>query len=86
MKTEPKTIINTFIKSFESGYSSSVSGFDDLQAGREVAITHLNLENDTLKELLEVSITASSTQLLNQKIEKNNQLISELENLILEGV
>lgn len=87
MKTEAQNILNKFVESLEASYiSSNVSGFDNLQAGRKVAITYLQLENSKLGNLLELSNNSFITKNLNKEINKNKELISELNNMNFEVI
>lgn len=87
MTPEAQKLFNHFHIAIEAGYiGSHISGFDSESAARELTKQHLILMNANLEELLEVSLSAKSTKTLNEKINNNKNIISELDNLVLEGI
>ena len=87
MTPEAQKLFNHFHIAIEAGYiGSNISGFDSESAARELTKQHLILMNDTLQNLLETSNNESSTKTLNEKINNNKNIISELDNLVLEGI
>jgi len=62
------------------------SKFDDNIAATNITILHLEKENETLRDILETIACASSTRIINEKLNNNIKQINELKSLYQEEI
>jgi len=62
------------------------SKFNDKIAAKNITILHLEKENETLRDILEIIACVNSTRIINEKLNNNIKQINKLKSLYQEEI
>lgn len=87
MSMEYKRLIKDFSSVLNQNNIFIISSkFNDKIAAKNITILHLEKENETLRDILEIIACVNSTRIINEKLNNNIKQINKLKSLYQEEI
>lgn len=87
MSMEYKKLIKDFSSVLNQNNIFIISSkFNDKIAAKNITILHLEKENETLRDILEIIACVNSTRIINEKLNNNIKQINKLKSLYQEEI